>query len=178
MPYKLQEYEMVTASHHTDQETGSVRGWDETGTIYDVRLSDGETLQVSEENLQTTDTFDVPFRYNEVVEIHPVRFDTYPELSDLIGKRGVVTGDSAPIPGGYWGFSVIIQSGEVWYLEENELKNVGITLSEEQLHGSPDSFATVRLHYNSETEEETVVSGDASLLKRGPIPLITDLDAL
>lgn len=178
MPYKFGEYEMVRIKNRGSLPVGAVRGWDETGAVYDLRLPDKQMLQIPEEDLETTGQFETPFRFYEVVEIHPRRIEDEPMLSALDGERGVVTGISSSTQSGYWGFAVEVQNGKCWYLEENELKSIGIILSEEQLYGPNEDAVTVRLSFNPDTGEETVISGDASLLNQGPIPLRVELNAL
>lgn len=178
MSYKFAEYEIVKFNRHDCSTNGAVRGWDSEGEIYDVRLPDETTLQISENDLETTHEYETPFRFFEVVEIHPLRLDDEPALTSIMGKRGVITGVSSSTQSGYWGFAVDVQNGECWYLEENELKSINVILSEEELFGPNEGMATIRLQYNSLTEKQTILEGDVSLLKRGPIPLRIDLESL
>lgn len=178
MPNKFGEYEIVKIKVREDLPAAGVRSWDETGVVYELRLPDGQIVEAHEEDLETTGKYETPFRFYEVVEIHPADIETEPTVVDLIGKRGIVTGISANDHSGIWGFGVDVQSGECWYFEQNELRSTGIMLSEEELYGTDVEPLTVRLHWNPTTREETVVSGDPSFLHRGPTPLRIDLEAL
>ena len=178
MPNKFGHYEIVKVKGRQDLPLVAVRGWNETGMVYELRLPDGQTAEAHEEQLETVEKYETPFRYYEVVEIHPVDLQTEPTVVDLIGKRGIVTSISANDYSGVWGFGVAIQNGERWYFEQNELRSTGIMLSEEELYGTDVEHLTVRLHWNPATGEETVVSGDPSFLHRGPTPLRIDLEAL
>lgn len=178
MAYKFAEYEMLRLKNLEGKPQAAVRGWDATGTIYDLRLPSGQTVQAREDDLETTGQYETPFRFYEVVEIYPSHSEDDQALVALTGKRGVVTGVSPNTQSGYWGFSVETQSGDCWYFEENELKSTGIFLSKEQLNGPSDDAVTIRLRFNPNTGEETVISGDASLLNRGPTALRIDLEAL
>ncbi len=178
MPNQFGEYEIVKVKGQEDLPLAAVRGWNETGTLYELRLPDGQIREAREEELETTGKYETPFRFYEVVEIHPADVEAEPTVVDLIGKRGVVTSISANDHRGIWGFGVAIQSGEGWYFEENELRSTGIMLTEAELYGVDVEPLTVRLHWNPTTGEETVVSGDPSFLHRGPTPLRIDLEAL
>ena len=183
MAHQFCEYEIVQINNRADLPPAAVRGWNETGEVYDLRFLNGQEIQVPEENLTATGQFETPFRFYELVEIHPRRDqeETKQDKQEgaiLEGARGVVTGIAVNDDIGVWGFSVVVQNGENWYLEEEELKSLGKTISEEKLYASPNDSEWVRLHYNPTTGEQTVVAGDPSFLHRGPTPLLVDLNAL
>lgn len=76
-----------------------------------------------------------PFRCYKVVEIHPLDFDTEPEVVELVGKRGVLT--TCSFCDNEWAYSLAIQSGERWSFDATELTRLGITLTQAELYGPP-----------------------------------------
>lgn len=178
MFHKFDEYEIVQIS---DRKTATVRGWqveDDGRVVYAVRLPNGELLQASENDLETTGQFETPFRVYEVVEMYPVDFITDPKVVNLIGKRAVVTAIASNDQNEHWGFNVAIQSGERWYFEDHELRAIGVLLSHDELYGSGEGTFLARVRVDPDTGEETVLAGNASLINRGPKPLSIDLQAL
>ena len=113
-----------------------------------------------------------PFRYNEVVGIYPVDFDTEPEVVELVGKRGVVITCSCN-ESGEWSYTVAIQSGECWCFDAVELKSLGIVLTQVELYGPQVKQEWARINSDGEC-----VAGDPSFLRRGPTPLFVDLEKL
>lgn len=181
MAHQFCEYEIVQITNRADLPPAAVRGWNETGEVYNLRFLNGHEVQVPEQNLATTGQSETPFRFYELVEIYPRRNQEETEQDKqegaiLEGTRGVVTGIAVNDDSGVWGFSVAVQNGKRWYLEENEMKSLGKIISEEELYAPSNDW--VRLHYNPTTGEQTVVAGDPSFLRRGPTPLLADLNAL
>ena len=183
MAHQFGEFEVVLINNQKELPPAAVRGWNETGEVYELRLPDGQTINVPEEKLTTTGLFETPFRFNELVEIHPhYRQDESEQEKQesvvLEGQRGIISGIASNDEIGIWAFSVAVQNGKCWYLEESELKSLGQIIPDEELYGEPDDTEWVRLHYNPVTKETTVIAGDPSFMHRGPTPLQIDLDAL
>jgi hypothetical protein len=114
-----------------------------------------------------------PLRHNEVVEIRPIDLDTEPEVVELIGKRGVVSGWAYDENGG-WSYAIAIQSGDCWCFDAAELKSLRIILTQAELYGPrPEKQEWARINSDGEC-----VAGDPSFLRRGPTPLFVDLEQL
>lgn len=183
MAHQFGEFEIVQIKNCLHTPPAAVRGWNETGEVYDLRFPDGQEIQVPEEDLTTTEQFETPFRFYELVEVHPCLRQNETEQNKqeravLEGVRGVITGIAANDDTEFWGFSVEVQNGKCWYLQENELKSLGKIILEEELYGPPDDSEWVRLYCNPTTGEQTVLAGDPSFMHRGPTPLLVDLNAL
>ena len=133
---------------------------------------------MEEEAVYNLDDYDVdgffkgsPFRYHEVVDIDPIDFETEPQVIELVGKRGVVSGFAHD--NGDWSYGITIQSGEVWCFDAAELKSIGIILTQTELYGPRVKQEWARLNSNGEC-----VAGDPSFLRRGPTPLYVNLEQL
>ena len=112
-----------------------------------------------------------PLRYNEVVDIVPLDFEAEPQVIELVGKRGVVSGFAHDNIG--WSYGITIQSGEVWCFDAAELTSLGIILTQTELYGPVVKHEWARINSDGEC-----VAGDPSFLKRGPTPLFVDLEQL
>ena len=131
-----------------------------------------------EEDDYNLDDYDVdgflkgsPFRYHEVVDIHPLDFNTELGIVELIGKRGIISGFAFDKDG--WSYGVTIQRGEVWCFDAAELTSLGIILTQTELYGPAVKREWARINSDGEC-----VAGDPSFLKRGPTPLFVDLEQL
>ena len=177
---RFAEYELVRMKAGTNQTTFSVRGWEATDTsaelFYFVRSGDGQTLNLPETALETTGKFETPIRLYEVIEIHPVDFETEPEVVELVGERGVVMAISVNDDLKEWSYTVVVQSGECWYFNAEELHPLNIFLSYDRLFGTGK-----HLPYDSGAPGtgEGIAPSESSALTNGtPTPLSLDLSSL
>lgn len=173
--------EMVTVQTEQNSVLGVVRDWIKSPTGeswgYTVELSDGRTLEVPQDNMKATGDYEGPFRQYEVVEIYPLDFETDPSVAELVGQRGIITSLAANSLTNKWDVYVVVQSGETWFFDDDELRGTGIVYRPREL-SEMITTSTVRVHVDLMTGEGTVIDGVPAENRTNLVPLQVDLNSL
>jgi len=160
---------------------GIVRDWSQPlvneSWVYTVELPDGRTLKVPQNRLNSTGNYEGPFRQYEVVEIFPVDFETDPSVAELVGRRGIITSLAANPQTNKWDVYVVVQSGETWFFDDDELRGTGIIYKPQELFMTA-ATSTIRVHVDLVTGEGTVIDGVPPQNGGNLTPLQVDLDSL
>jgi hypothetical protein len=158
-----------------------VRDWiaspDDQGWTYTVEVADGQEMEVAEESLTATGEYEGPFRQYEVVEVHPLDFETEPSVTEIVGQRAVVTSLGLNPQTKEWDIFVVVQSGESWVFDEEELQRTGIICTPDNLY-APAAARPIRVRVDPVTHEGTLVAGTLPENWDSPVPLQVDLNSL
>jgi len=141
--------------------------------LYQLRWPDGTVREVAESEIEVTGGFEAPFRWYEVVEIHP-HPERHPESYEyLSGQKGVVAGIAVDESGRWW-FGVSLQDGIGWYFGEDELRRTGYMVPQWVID-LEESGPRIRVRVDPRTGRGKVVGRRPRGGRRGPVPWPIDL---